>query len=330
MRRKYDLRNKRNFTIILFISIAVIGVFSLFVYKYMHAAKIEYAIETGSIIQDDSKNFVTVEDDSKLKIRWNDKYYLVYQDNNINLGKRVVSFNGITGSMKLYGKFYEIDSTGKITEHNDETVINNTTINKFYKLDDRKYLLVGRQIVSDDRTIEASNYILVELDKMGNAKLSNNKLNLKTISPTTLVTSDYTFDIANEKLKYGTLTIDLKKIIGSTNQFTPEEEDNNKNDDGNGGGTNNNVTGEWNGTGGAGNVINNTATGNVESIGEIKNKTKMTSIIRTQEGMNQIDVDYVIYDPYNEYKSVYAEIVREDKVETVYLSKTDTHILIFH
>lgn len=327
MRRKYDLRNKRNFTIILFISIAVIGVFSLFIYKYMHAAKIEYAIETGSIIQDDSKNFVTVEDDSKLKIRWNDKYYLVYQDNNINLGKRVVSFNAITGSMKLYGKFYEIDSTGKITEHNDETVINNTTINKFYKLDDRKYLLVGRQIVSDDRTIEASNYILVELDKMGNAKLSNNKLNLKTISPTTLVTSDYTFDIANEKLKYGTLTIDLKKIIGSTNQFTPEEEDNNKNDDGNAGGTNNNVTGEWNGTGGAGNVINNTATGNVESIGEIKNKTKMTSIIRTQEGMNQIDVDYVIYDPYNEYKSVYAEIVREDKVETVYLSKTDTHIV---
>lgn len=346
MRRKYDLRNKRNFTIILFISIAVIGIFSLFIYKYMHTLKIAYVIETGNIIQDDNKNFIAIENDSKLKIRWNDKYYLDYQDNIINLGKRVISFNAITSSMKLYGRFYEIDKTGKIIEHNNETVLNNTTNNKFYKLDDRKYLLIDRQIVSDDRTIEASNYILVELDKMGNAKLSNNKLNLKTITPTILVTSEYTFDIANEKLKYGSLNIDLKKIIGSTNQFVSEVDNksNNKSDNNNGnsehiGSSSNNGTGsstsnnqfdEWYGAGSNGDVINNSSTGSVSSIGQIKDKTKMTSIIRAQEGLNQIDVDYVIYDPYNEYKSVYAEIVRENKIETVYLSKNDTHIVFYN
>ena len=67
------------------------------------------------------------------------------------------------------------------------------------------------------------NYLLVELDKIGNAKLSNNKINLKTISPTKLVTSKYTFDIANEILTYGSDIIDLKKIIGSTNTYTKED-----------------------------------------------------------------------------------------------------------
>ena len=339
MRRKYDLRNKRNFIIILFIAIAVIGVFSLFIYKYMYASKIEYIVETGSVVQDDSKNYISIDEDAKLKIRWNDNYYLIYQDNKMNLGKKVIVFNTITNSMKLYGKFYEIDKLGKIIENNNETILNNTFNNKFYKLDDRKYLLIDKQIVSDDRTIEASNYMLVELDKMGNAKLSNNKLNLKTISPTILVTSEYTFDIANEILKYGSLNIDLKKIIGSTNQYVQEEDKNNDKENDNKIGDNNTEnnnpgngvigtgTGDWNGAGGAGNVINNTDTGNVEDIGEIKNKTKMTSIIRTQEGLSQIDVDYVIYDPYNEYKSVYAEVIMNDNIDVIYLSKNDTHIV---
>ena len=340
MRRKYDLRNKRNFVIILILAIAVIGIFSLFIYKYKHASTIQYDVTVGSGVQDDNKNYISVEEDALLKMRWNGNYYLVYQDKKINLSKRVIVFNTLTGGMKLYGKFYEIDKSGKIIENDDETVLNNTNNAKFYKLDDRKYLLIDKQIVSDDRSIEASNYMLVELDKMGNAKLSNNKLNLKTINPTILVTSEYSFDIANEILKYGGLSIDLKKIIGSTNQYVPEpEDDEQKQEDGEGGngngingeganGTGFGGNGQWNGAGGGeGNVINNNDTGDVEDIGEIKNKTKMTSIVRVQEGLTQIDVDYVIYDPYNEYKTVYAEIVKSGEVDVVHLSKTDTHIV---
>ena len=334
MRRKYDLRNKKNFVIIMLIAVAVLGVFSLFIYKYNHVSKIEYIIDMGSIIQDDSKNYINIDEDAKLKIRWNDNYYLIYQGNKINLGKRVIVFNTITGGMKLYGKFYEIDADGKITETSDETVLNNTTSNKFYKLYDRKYLLIDRQIVSDDKTVGASNYLLVELDKMGNAKLSNNKLNLKTISPTILITTEYSFDIANEKLKYNNLNIDLKKIIGSTNQYVPLEDVNSSSSD-NGNGTNNTGNTGTNGNGigkgfvngGTGNVINNNNTGEVSDIGEIKDKTKMTSVIRTQEGLSQIDVDYVIYDPYSEYKSVYAEVIKDDNIDVIYLSRNDTHVV---
>ena len=327
MRRKYDLRNKRNFVIILILSIAVIAIFSLFIYKYKRASVIAYSVFADSIIQDDSKNYIDVTEDATLKIRWNDNYYLVYQDKKINLSKRVIVYNKITGEINLYGKFYEIDKNGKIIQNKDETVLKNTSDTKFYKLDDRKYLLIDRKIYSDDRSVDASNYLLVELDKMGNAKLSNNKLNMKTITPTVLVTSEYSFDIANEKLQYGTKKIDLKKIIGSTNEYAPDKEVKPEETQNGGSGGNEITDVTRNGIGGSGGVINNNDSGNIQDIGEIKNKTKMTSVIRAQESLTQIDVDYVVYDPYNEYKSIYAEVVKSGKVDVIYLSKTDTHIV---
>jgi len=57
-------------------------------------------------------------------------------------------------------------------------------------------------------------------------------------------------------------------------------------------------------------------------------KIKMTSIIRVVEGLTQIDVDYVVYDPYNEYKSVYVEVIGAGEEKVIYLSKVDTHITI--
>jgi hypothetical protein len=329
MRRKYDLRNKRNFVIILILSILIICIFSLFIYKYIRASRIEYAINTGSVLQDTNKNYIEIEEDAKLKVRWNGDYYLIYQDNKINLSKKVMVYDSVTGSMKLYGKFYEISEEGRIEETKGETVLKNTTDGKFYKIDDREYLVVDRQIFSDDKSIETKNYLLVELDKMGNAKLSNNKLNLKTITPTVLLTSKYTFDIANERLKYNLLDINLKKIIGSTNEYV-EEAETIKGDSGSGTGENGEGgSGDWAGEGGSGvgGVVNNTGTGTVNDIGELKNKTKMTSIIRVQESLSKIDVDYVIYDPYNEYKSVYAEINKHGEIEVVYLSKNDTHVV---
>ena len=335
-RRKYDIKNKRSFIIILVLSVFIVGIFSLFIYKYSSASKIEYLIESGSVLQDVDKNYLTIDDDAKLKIRWNGNYYLVYNDEKINLGKKVITYNTITGGMKLYGTFYEIQNDGKIIENKNETVLANTTQPKFYKIDDREYLLVDTKIYSEDYSIEASNYLLVELDKAGNAKLSNNKINLKTIAPTKLVTSEYIFDIANEILNFGEFDIDLKKIIGSTNQYVPESSSDNQDDDGesnnNNGdnGTTNNVgTGIGTGTGtGVGDVVNSNDTGDTPDMDEILNKVKMTSIIRVVEGLNQIDVDYVIYDPYDEYGSVYVEVVSQNKIEVVYLSKTDTHITL--
>ena len=332
MRRKYDLRNKRNFVIIIILMIAIICIFSLFIHKYKKASKVLYKIETGCIIQDVNKNYLNTSEDAELRIRWNDNYYLIYQDKKVNLGKKVIVYNTTTETIDLYGKFYEINSDGKIISHNAKTSITNLNEPRFYKLDDREYLLIDKSIVSSDRSINANNYLLVELDKLGNAKLSNHTLNLKTISSTTLVTSNYKFDIANEKLIFNTLEIDLKKIIGSTNQYKEEEkeEDNSKK------GNNNNQR-----TGNTGNKTNNTNNNNNQGrvdpidIEKIKDKAKSTSIVRIVPGLRQIDVDYIIYDPYNEYQSIYAEITEIDAngnkiggTGVVYLPKNDTHVTL--
>ena len=326
-RRKYDGKNKRSFIIILILAIFIVAIFSLFIYKYSKVSKIEYSIESGTVIQDVDKNFINIDEDALLKIRWNGDYYLEYNDEKINLSNKVIAFNSLTGGMKLYGNFYEIASDGKIIENKNETVLANTTDCKFFKLDDREYLLVDRKIFSEDYSIEANNYLLVELDKAGNAKLSNDKVNLKTISPTILKTTKYKFDIANEILNFGEYDIDLKKIIGSTNQYVPEEE-NVKDDDGK---DDDNQIGTGIGTGqvgGPGNIVNNTDDGDVSDMEEVLDKIKMTSVIRVVEGLTQIDIDYVIYDPYNEYKSVFVEISSAGNIDIVHLSKTDTHLVI--
>lgn len=328
MRRKYDLRNKKNFIIILILAILVICIFSLFIYRYTLTSKVEYVIEASGYIQDTNKNYLKIDDEARLKKNFNGNYYLVYQDKKINFGKKIVVFNELTGKMKLYGEMYEIQSDGKIVKNQEETLLANTTNTKFYKLSDRSYLLVDREITSSDKSVSASGYLLVELDKMGNAKLSNNKINLKTITPTTLITSKYRFDINNELLNYGGYDIDLKKIIGTTNEYKPDEKDNDKEEDTD----NNSSNNAWNNGSGVsgGNVIinNGSSSGDNNSIGEIKDKTKMTSVIRVNTSLTQFDVDYVVYDPYNEYKSVYVEIVKNGKVEVIYLSKNDTHMVI--
>lgn len=334
--RKYNMKNKRSFIIILILSILVVCIFSLFIYKYINTSKLEYSVDVDVVIQDTNQNYINTEDESILKVRWDGTYYLEYNKEKTTLSNKVITYNTITGGMKLYGKFYEIESDGKVIENKNETILANTTDCKFYKLDDRKYLLVDTKIYSDDYSIEANSYLLVELDKAGNAKLTNNKINLKTISPTVLVTSEYSFDIANEILKYGSYEIDLKKIIGSTNEYKDTSDNKDNNDSSNGGSTNNdNVdnnpgtnTGTSLGTGGGNGIVNGVDTGKDLTLEEVLNKVKMTSVIRFVEGITNVDIDYVIYDPYNEYVSVYVEVLSSNKLDTIYLSKNDTHITI--
>ena len=346
MRRKYDIRNKKSFLIIVVLAITIISIFSLFIYRYKQASKIEYKVDGGSVLQDTDKNFIRIDDDATLKIRWNNNYYLIYQDKKISLGKRVIVYNELKGSLTMYGDFYEIQEDGKIIKNSNETKLSNTTNTKFYKLADREYLLVDREIKSSDDNTKALGYLLVELDKLGNAKLSNNKINLKTITPTILVTAKYRFDINNEILNFGKYDIDLKKIIGSSNQYKSEEETGGNGSGGTGGGSGSGGgsgtgtgtgTGTGNGTGGtgggsgtgSGTGVNNTRPGGEDVEPDtVKDKTKMTSVVRVYEGLTQVDVDYVVYDPYNEYKDVYAEIIKNGKAEVIHLSKTDTHLVI--
>ncbi len=335
------MKNKRNFIIILIVAIITIAVFSLFLTRYLKLSKIEYSIESSSVLMDANKNYFSIDTDAILKMKWNGNYYLQYDNKNINLGKKTVVYNELTGQISLYGTFYEINNDGSVLTINDETIIPNSTDTSFYKMDDRRYLVIDRIIYNNDRTLETSNYLLVELDIQGNAKLSNNKINLKTLKETTILTSGYSFDVANEVISFKDRNIDLKKIVGTTNQYKKEEKDESSTPgNGNNNGNNNPSTSNNDSNEIADNsvtdlpnidgVINNSDnnTENSDVIDNIKNKSKLTSVVSVKEYITSLEIDYVIYDPYNEYESVYLEMIKNNSLEIIYLNKNNETLTI--
>lgn len=347
--RKYDIKNKRNIGIIIGISVIIIIMFSLVIKFFFSLNKEEYIVSKGNIVFDKDKTIVKLDSDGKIKTKWKGEYYLIYNDKDCELGNTAIAFNEETTEIKLYGRYYEISSGSEINITSNETVIKNSLLTKFYKLADRKYLIVDKEIKSADNLLSTTDFLLVELDKAGNATLTNHKVNLKTFSETEIITSNYSFDIANEILTYGSDKIDLKKIIGSSNNYTKEDlipddskniNDNITNIDTNGNG--NGTTTGGNGTGGngdgnggnaggnsGGNTSDNTGgtgTGGSTTVEEIKKAAKQTSVISVTSTINKIIIDYVIYDPYKEYTSVYMEVKKEDSnnVEIIYLNSNNT------
>lgn len=325
--RKYDIKNKRNIGIIIGISIIIIIMFSLVIKFFLSLNKEEYTISKGNIVFDKDKTIIKLNSEGKIKTKWKGEYYLTYDGKDYELGNTAIAFNEETTEIKLYGRYYEISSGSEINITSNETIIKNSLLTKFYKLSDRKYLIIDKEIKSADNLLSTTDFLLVELDKAGNATLTNHKVNLKTFSETEIITSNYTFDIANEILTYGSDKIDLKKIIGSSNNYTKEDliPDESKN-------TNDNVTN----IGTNDNNRNNTSTnGNTSSSGnniggstieEIKKAAKQTSVISVTSTINKIIIDYVIYDPYKEYTSVYMEVQKEDSnnVDVIYLNENNT------
>lgn len=321
--RKYDIKNKRNIGIIIGISIIIIIMFSLVIKLFLSSDKKEYTVHDGALVFDKDKSIIKVTEDSTIKKKWNNEYYLKFKDNNYELGNTAISYNEKTGEIILYGKYYEIGSGDLIDVTDGETVIKSSVITKFYKLADRKYLVVDKDIKTSDGLLSTNEFLMIDLDKVGNATLVNHKVNLKAFAATSIVTSNYTFDIANEILTYGSNKIDLKKIIGSSNTYTkedliPEENDNTSSNDGVTNITDNTIGG--NGTNGG----KNNNSGDV--IEEIKKATKRTSVISVTSSVSKIVVDYVVYDPYNEYTNVYMEVEEagSNKINTIYLNKNDT------
>lgn len=343
--RKYDLRNKRSFLIVGIIAIILIVIFSFFIYKFIKIGNVEYKLDSGTVIMDNNNDSMVLKENATLKMKWTGNYYLKFDDSKKEevLSPNVISYDD--GKIYLYGKFFEVRNKDDIVITKDETKIDNISTPRFYKIEDRKYLLVSGSIISSDSQISANDFLLVELDKSGNAKLTNNKVNLKTISKTTLVTSTYEFDINNELLKFGDDTIDLKKIIGTSNQY--KEDDSKGSDDGTEDGT-----GDGTGTGnGGGNETGQTNTGNVvtpDSKGEVVNnkdnkinndnkpddtkkpQATVTSVVGVTASYNNINANYVIYDPYNNYTSTFVEVRNSSGalIKKVNMSKSGNSVIL--
>lgn len=349
--RKYDSKNKRNIGIIVGFCIIFAVIFSYFLFQQIKISKMKYELETSTVLFDIDKNSILLNSNGVIKKKWNKKYYLTYEEEQYNVGTHVIAFNNNENSLYLYGEFYEINRNSEVNITKEETILNNLGISRFYKISDRKYLIVDPDIKTADESLKTTNYLIVELDKQGNAILYNNSLNVKVFSATKLITTSYTFDIANELLVFENETVDLKKILGTTNEYKEEDKDKPNNEDegttgdNTGTGGNGTVQGGQTGGDGTGNVGGNAGgvggnEGNNNDIitdeegtdisnGEIINQTAYTSIIRITPYTNKISVDYVIYDKLGEYLNTFVEVRTENGgYNIVYLSKNTTNASI--
>ena len=212
--------NKGRFVTFTVIVIIIVAILLIGVSVSLGMAKVKYKIENGSFFYDFEYTPVTIEQEATMQEKWNGNYYIqTATKEQYNAGKPVVIYKPTRRSIELYGRFFEIDKDGTITKYSEKNEITDTGKDRFFKIDDRKYLIVSRNITNPSRTLSTKDFLLVVLDKAGNAQIMNNEINEKILSQTNIDTPNFQFDIANEKLIFQDRTLDLKKIIGSTNQY---------------------------------------------------------------------------------------------------------------
>ena len=224
MRRKLNGKNKIFIVIFSIIVIAMIVFLVLAVSLAQKKGSTVYNISNNSIVFDSETNLIDTSKGGSIKQRWNGTYYyLDIEEIEYELGEIPVVYEKSKDKIQIFGQNYLINQDGSIIEGEQYTEITNYSETQFYKLADREYLIVSPEIYTEDKSIYASKYLLVYIDKKGNASVLNDSINLKTINPITLTFEKYKFDIANEKLLIDTKNIDLKQVIGSTNEYKQKE-----------------------------------------------------------------------------------------------------------
>ena len=317
MKRKLGKKNIRLFVLFSFLVLLVVCLFGYFIYQALVYDKETYKIAANSFMYDNNNEYVLLENDGELTQKWDKHYYLKVKDKKKNMGDDVVVYNDNDFIIYIYGTNYQVKTNGDVIYSNTKVEASRNGSPTFYKLDDRKYLIVGSSIQTDNKEIKTKNYLIIEIDKSGHALLLNNELNIKTLNTLVLKTGVYDFDVANERLIVNENIIDLKKISGSTNQYVEpveeEEEDKNNSSSGNGGGS----AGGAAGGGAAGGSTNTTITDKDNKINIVKS-ANLTSVIGYT---SYIDVFYSVIDPKGEYTTVYILVEGTDYNEKIILNK---------
>lgn len=313
-------KNKILFAIFIAIILLIIFILILSVYSSKEKANVEeYKISLNNTIYDKEYNFISLKNDSLLKKEWDGNYYLYEKNTSLKyeLGTEPVFYDKNKNSLTIYGNIFQVFLNGETTERRHKTVVNSFSDFQFFKLSDRNYLIVGNVIKNEN--LSSEKYLIVSINKAGNATLLNDQLNIKTINPLILSVGDVKFDIANEKLLIDDTEIDLKKINGSSNEYVEKEEikEEEKNE---------NLPNDEESNNDSGSQIYNEIMNQIININGLlssnpSNKTnlyKNISLRNVNVGASYLDVSYSIIDPENKYLSVFLTLEDENGDEEFY------------
>lgn len=359
--RKMTEGNKARFLVFAILIVATIIVLLVFLTKTLGFEKESYSVEKEIFMYDSDYEYIDLEYDAVIEKKWTGKYYLTEPETgkSYDLGTTAIAYDSIKNRISLFGTFYEVALDGEVSKVTKNTDVSDMLNPKLYKIEDRKYLITGRNISNESGTLRAENYLIVVIDKSGNTLLLNNRMDLKTINAIVLETDTFKFDVANEKLIYEDTKIDLKKIIGSTNQYVEPikiaENNNNEDDSENinvGGGVANATTSTSiqigsptivntggttateqttnQNTGNSQNTTNSSPSNSQTNINPSirentnQNKAKAAKSVNLKginPGGTYLDVSYSVIDPENEYQVVYLSITGGGTTNTISLDK---------
>lgn len=344
--------NKKRFAIFAIIIIIIIILLITCLRLALNHEVEEYRIESNVTLYDSEYEPLQPEDAGTITKKWDGNYYLTLDNTNetYKLNPEVVSYNGSNSQVTLYGDVFKVLLDGQVEKYSKDTTIRNTSEDAFYKIADRQYLMISNSIKNESGSISTSKYLYIIIDKSGNTLLLNNEIYARTINPIVLSTSSYRFDIANEKLIVGNEEINLKDIIGSTNEYVEKEEEKDMDwqnliPEYNGGTSGNGSDNSGNGQNADGSVINNQGgaqsgtnagtSGNAGNGGDTiinnsnssTNQTPLSKSVSLRGAIatsSYIDIEYAVQDPQNRYQTVYAFVEAVGYENTIALDKNAT------
>lgn len=344
--------NKKRFAIFAIIIIIIIILLITCLRLALNHEVEEYRIESNVTLYDSEYEPLQPEDAGTITKKWDGNYYLTLDNTNetYKLNPEVVSYNGSNSQVTLYGDVFKVLLDGQVEKYSKDTTIRNTSEDAFYKIADRQYLMISNSIKNESGSISTSKYLYIIIDKSGNTLLLNNEIYARTINPIVLSTSSYRFDIANEKFIVGNEEINLKDIIGSTNEYVEKEEEKDMDwqnliPEYNGGTSGNGSDNSGNGQNADGSVINNQGgaqsgtnsgtSGNAGNGGDTiinnsnssTNQTPLSKSVSLRGAIatsSYIDIEYAVQDPQNRYQTVYAFVEAVGYENTIALDKNAT------
>ena len=346
MKRHLNKKNKLFMGLFVIIILAIIGILIYSVKLTGYKNNTIYTISDNHVLFADDYNHINTKNGGKINKTWDNEYKFISNDDiSYPLGNNPVIYDSTTGEIVVIGKKYQILSDGNVQETEENFEAKDSVTPYFFKLQDRKYLIIYKEITDTNKTIFTKNYLIVDIDKQGNASFLNDALNIKTINPIILTFDNYTFDVANEKLTYKESIIDLKQVIGSTNLYVPREKkeviteyDSKELID-----SYNELVKDFTqyaknvnyAISASNEIVNNNTViinnGNSKDAEAAKNKTeimKRVSLRGVITSTAYIDVSYIVTDPENKYQAVYLLVTgsfdNNIRTQKIVLDKYDT------
>lgn len=218
--RTFEKKNVATFSVFGILIITAVIALSFVVINYVNNEESKIVINSNDLIFSDDDSIIEIVNEGEITKKWDKNYYLTDENHNsTKIGKNPIIYDQSENTINLLGEVYRIYPDGTTLKHQNGILISNTKESSLYKLQDRNYVFVGNEVYSYEPGFEAKDFMKIRVAKNGNALLQSKGLNSKTINHVLLVSGELYFDVGSEILYYKGVEINLRKVIGSTNEY---------------------------------------------------------------------------------------------------------------